>query len=294
MPDPRLLFVAVVWAVNFAFVKYALADFLPLSFTIVRFALASLFLVLVMLATREPFILERRHVGAVIRLGFIGITMYNLLFMEGLKYTTASNSALFISSSPLFAALILAASQKRGISPPVGLGLLLSTIGVFLIIQSKPGGVALSREDVAGDLLTLCAALFWALYTIMARPLLEIYSAVKLTAYCMAAGTLLLLPIGAADLLHQSWGAISIGSWAAFGFSTFISAGVAFTLWYQGVKRLGVTRTVVYHYLVPFIAVVFAALFLGDRMTALQVIGGGMILTGVYLVQRKNGEGEKA
>ncbi|OGW46262.1 MAG: hypothetical protein A2078_09550 [Nitrospirae bacterium GWC2_57_9] len=285
MWDPRLLFVAFVWAINFAFVKYALTDFTPLSFTVVRFALASLFLIVVMLAGREPFAVERRDIGPVVRLGFIGITLYNLLFMYGLKYTTASNSALFISSSPLFAALVLAFLEKRPIRLPVGIGLLLSTLGVFLIIRSKAGGISFSRQDVAGDLLTLCAAFFWALYTIMARPLVGKYAPVKVTAYSMAAGTLLLLPLGAGDLMRQSWGAISFKSWAAFAFSTFISAGVAFTLWYQGVKRIGVTRTVVYHYLVPFIAVVFAALFLHEQITLLQVSGGALILLGVYLVQ---------
>ncbi len=288
MLDPRLLLVAVVWAVNFAFVKYALADFYPLSFTVVRFALAALFLVLIMVLNRESLRVERRDVGGVIRLGFIGITMYNLLFMYGLKYTTASNSALFISTSPLFAALILALSQKRRFKLPVVSGLALSTVGVFLIIRSKSGGISFSRQDVAGDLLTICAALFWALYTILARPLLEKYSALKITGYSMAAGTVLLLPIGLSEVVHQPWNMISIKSWAAFGFSTFISGGVAFTLWYQGVKRLGVTRTVVYHYLVPFVAVVFAAVFLNEGITVSQVIGGILILIGVYIVQTRN------
>ena len=97
-----------------------------------------------------------------------------------------------------------------------------------------------------------------------AKPLLEKYSAIKVTAYSMAAGTVLLLPIGAYELLHQSWTAVSVRSWTAFAFSTFISGGIAFTLWYQGVQRIGVSRTIVYHYIVPFVAVLFAALFLGE------------------------------
>lgn len=290
MLDPRLLLVAVIWGVNFAAVKYALADFSPLSFTVARFALASLFLVVVMLSGRRSLALERRDLGAVIRLGFLGITAYNLLFMYGLKFTTASNSALFISTSPLIAAVILAVTRKQPPGVLVGTGLLLSTVGVLLIIQNKPGGLAFSRLAVFGDVLTLFAAVFWALYTIQARPLLEKYSAVKITAYSMAAGTVILLPLSAVELLRQSWESISITSWAAFGFSTFLSAGVAFTFWYQGVKRIGVTRTVVYHYFVPFVAVVFASLFLHERITLLQIIGGILILLGVYLVQKQHGQ----
>lgn len=290
MFDTRLLLVAVIWGVNFGIVKFALADFSPLSFTVARFALASLFLVAVMLAGREPFSLERRDIGRVIRLGFIGITMYNLLFMYGLKHTSASNSALFISTSPIFAALALAIFQNRKITPAVVAGLLISAIGVVLIVEGGPGGIEFSGDAAFGDLLTLCAAVFWALYTVLARPLVEKYAPVKITAYSMAAGTLLLLPIGAADLARESWTAIPAEAWAAFGFSTFISGGIAFTLWYQGVRRIGVTRTAVYHYLVPFVAVVFAALFLGEDIFLLQILGGALILLGVYAVQRKTGK----
>jgi drug/metabolite transporter (DMT)-like permease len=283
----RLLVVAVVWGVNFAFVKFALADFYPLSFTVLRFFLAALFLVAIMLVRREPLFLERGDIGETGKLGFIGITLYNLLFMEGLHLTTASNAALFISTSPLFAALLLARSTRERFKAPVVTGLLLSTLGVFLVIQSRPGGLDLSRRGLAGDLLTLCAAAFWALYTIKAKPLLAKYSAIKVTAYSMAAGTVMLLPIGAYELLNQSWSNVSLRSWAAFLFSALISGGLAFTLWYEGVKKIGVTRTVVYHYLVPFVAVLFAALFLGERITLSQILGGVFILTGVSLVQRR-------
>jgi drug/metabolite transporter (DMT)-like permease len=290
MLSPRLILVSVIWGVNFAFVKYALADFSPLSFTALRFFLAALFLIAVMVVNREPLAMERRDILAIFKLGFIGITLYNILFMEGLNHTTASNSALFISSSPLFAALILALKNRERINAQTIAGLLLSTCGVLLIIQSRPDGLSFSRRDLAGDLLTIAAAAFWALYTIKAGPLLKKYSAIKVTAYSMAAGTVLLLPISGYELLHQSWSSVSVRSWAAFSFSAFVSGGIAFTLWYQGVQTIGVTRTVVYHYIVPFVAVLFAALFLGERIAFLQIIGGISILAGVYLVQSRNNQ----
>ena len=119
-----------------------------------------------------------------------------------------------------------------------------------------------------------------------AKPLLEAYSPVKVTAYAMAAGSVLLLPAAMYELIHQAWSAISAPSWAALGFAAFISGGLAFSLWYQGIKRIGVTRTIVYHYLVPFVAVVFAAVFLDERISPLQVLGGLSILAGISLVQR--------
>lgn len=290
MLDARLLFVSLVWGVNFAFVKFALTDFLPLSFTIVRFFVAALFLAGVMFATREPFAIEPRDRRAIVKLGFIGITLYNIFFMYGIKYTTASRSALFISLSPLFAVLLQARTGKERLTRGIALGLLLASTGVYLVISGRHGGFSFTAAGLTGDLLTLCAAALWALYTLQAKPLLVKYSAITITAYSMAAGSVLLLPFGLHELLKQSWTAVSLQSWAAFGFSTIVSAGIAFSLWYQGVRRIGVTRTIAYHYLVPFVAVVFAVLFLGEHITLVQLAGGIAIIGGVATVQRMKPE----
>jgi drug/metabolite transporter (DMT)-like permease len=285
MLNLRLILVAVIWGVNFSFVKFALGDFYPLTFTIVRFFLAALFLLCIMAVQREPFMVERRDAGKIILLGFIGISLYNLLFIYGLQRTTASNSALFIAMSPLFAAMTQLVTRSERLTSAALLGLFMSTVGATLIIWTRTGGISLSWHDLSGDLLTLSASFSWALYTLLAKPLLEKYSPLKITAYTMAIGTLLLVPMGFSELTEQSWRTISVTSWAALGFGAFIAGGIAYTLWYEGVQKLGVTRTIVYHYLMPFVAVSFAALFLHEQITVLQVFGGGSILAGVYLVQ---------
>src|SRR5208283_1837328 len=106
-----------------------------------------------------------------------------------------------------------------------------------------------------------------------------------ITAHSMFAGSLLLLPASIPGLCNQSWSAISMLSWSALAFAAFIAAGIAYVFWYKGVKALGVTRTMVYHYLMPFAAVLFAAVALGEKITRFQIGGGASILLGVYLVQ---------
>ncbi len=284
----RLLIVALVWGINFSIVKFSLRDFHPMSFTVVRFGLASVFLFAIMLMTRESLAIDRQDRGPLVRLGFIGITLYNLFFMYGLRFTTAANSALLISLSPLAGVLIQAALGRERLVFRTGVGLVLATIGVILIIRSHQGEMSFSSSAVVGDLLTLIATVSWALYTIAAKPLLEKYSAIKVTACAMATGSILLIPLSLPDLVRQSWSYIMPVSWSALGFAAFIGAGMAYVLWYQGVKTIGVTRTLVYHYLVPFAAVLSAAMLLGESITLLQVIGGIAVLMGVYLVQSKS------
>jgi len=288
MINPRLLLVAIIWGINYPVVKLALSDFLPMSFTVVRFFLASFFLISFMMLSQEPLSIDRRDRPAFIKLGVLGITLYNLFFMYGLKYTTASNSALFISTSSLFAVFIQAASGRERVTARIVTGIVLASVGVIFIIRGHGGDLTFSSSGLFGDLLTLVAAVLWALYTITAQPLLEKYSAVKVTAYSMTAGSILLLPIGLYELVRQSWTGISFQSWFALGFAAFFSAGVAFTLWYQGVKRIGVTRTIVYQYLVPCVAVIVAVFFLGEQISMLQLLGGIAILVGVFLAQSKS------
>ena len=287
MFDPRLLIVAVVWGMNFSVVKFALGGFSPMSFTIARFSSAALVLLAIMAIRRESFALERRDRMPVITLGLIGITFYNILFMYGLRYTSASHSALFISMSPLFAAIMQGIAGRERITRSTTAGLILASLGAYLIIRSRHGEISFSSGNLSGDLLTICASVLWALYTIKARPLLERYSPIKTTAYSIVAGTVLLLPFSTRELAGQSWSSISAGSWAALAFAAFIGGSMAYVLWYEGVCRIGVTRTIVYHYIVPFVAVVFAALVLSEEITLSTAAGGTAILSGVALVQRK-------
>jgi drug/metabolite transporter (DMT)-like permease len=280
-----LLFVALVWGINFSIVKFSLAEFHPLGFTVVRFALASLFLLMVMIARRESLSVNRGDRLAIIGLGLIGISLYNLFFMYGLKVTTAANSALLISLSPLFGALIQSARGREQLTFRIVAGLACATGGVILIVTGRHGDLTLLSSGIKGDLLTLCAALTWAVYTLSAGPLLRKYSAIKVTAYAMASGSALLLPVSLQSLAAQPWSGISGNAWAALAFAAFIAAGVAYVFWYEGVKRIGVTRTMAYHYLMPIAAVISASLILGERITVSQILGGFTALAGVYLVQ---------
>ncbi|HTG00648.1 MAG TPA: DMT family transporter [Nitrospirota bacterium] len=288
MFDIRLLFVAVAWGVNFSVVKYALAEFEPLAFTLVRFTLAGVFLLAVMRVGNTPFAIDRKDRFSVAMLGLTGIALYNIFFMYGLRFTSASNSALLISLSPLAGALFQSAAGKEKITIRMCAGLCLATAGVVMIIRSHHHAFTLSSASIKGDLLTLCATFAWALYTIRAKPLLGKYPSLTITAYSMLGGSIMLLPAGMPELINQRWSAVSTASWTALAFSVFIAGGLAYVFWYDGVKRIGVTRTMAYHYLMPFAAVLFSALALKENVTPLQIAGGAAILTGVYLVQKKS------
>ena len=104
----RLWLLVLIWAANFSVVKAALADFRPLAFNAIRFVLASAVLLAFLWSARKPLRFERRDWPALLALGLVGNTFYQVLFIVGLDWTLAGNAALLLGASPVFVTLLSA------------------------------------------------------------------------------------------------------------------------------------------------------------------------------------------
>jgi drug/metabolite transporter (DMT)-like permease len=278
-----LALMVVVWAVNFSVVKWALAVFDPLGFNALRFVLASAF-VYVVLRWQGPIRMPaRRDVPRLILLGVVGNVLYQLAFIFGLDLTRAGNASVMMALTPLFIALL---SWRVGHEQPgrfTWIGGACSVAGVALV-----SGTALQLEGTSallGDLILVGAGMTWACYTVGSRPLIQRYGSVPVTAWTMWSGTVVIALLGVPSLLAQPWGEVSAGAWGGLMFSAFLSIGLSYLIWYRGVERLGNTRTSIYSNLTPAVALVVAAVWLGERLTIFSVLGAAMTIGGVMLVR---------
>jgi drug/metabolite transporter (DMT)-like permease len=278
-----LALMVLVWAVNFSVVKRALDTFEPLGFNALRFVLASAF-VYVVLRWQGPIRLPTRHdLPRLVLLGVVGNVLYQLGFIFGLNLTRAGNASVMMALTPLFVALL---SWRMGHEQPgarTWVGGLCSVTGVVLV-----SGAALRIEGTAallGDLIMVGAGLTWAFYTVGSRPLIERLGSVQTTAWTMWSGTVVLALIGVPSLRAQDWGAVSVEAWGGLLFSAFLSIGLSYLIWYRGVERLGNTRTSIYSNLTPAVALVVAALWLGERITAFSVLGVALTIGGLMIVR---------
>jgi drug/metabolite transporter (DMT)-like permease len=282
--DLSLLLMVLVWGVNFSVVKWALDTFPPLGFNALRFVLASLF-VLAVLRLRGPLPLPRRQdVRRLVLLGVAGNVLYQLGFIYGLTYTRAGNASVVMALTPVFIALLSSMAGHELHRRRVWLGAACSVVGVALVTG---GAVRLGDEPLAwlGDLLLVGAGGVWALYTVGARPLIERYGAVAVTAWTLWVGTGVLVLIGIPDLLAQEWAAVSPAAWGGLFYSAVLSIGLAYLIWYGGVARIGNTRTAIYSNLTPLVALATAALWLGEAVTPLTLAGVALTLGGVMVVR---------
>ena len=164
-------------------------------------------------------------------------------------------------------------------------------MGVGLVIAGNPGVDAATAfaGQASGVALMLAASLAWGVYTALSRPLLG--------ARGLAAGPDLLghrgvvpralLLLAAPELGAVDWGRFDAPVWGALLFSGGLSTGLAYAIWNASVLKVGSSRTAAVSNLVPFVGVLAGVVLQGDRVTALQILGGVLVVVGVVVVRRR-------
>lgn len=283
--DLAMLLVVFAWGINLTVLKVGLRDIDPHAFNSVRLTLASL-AYLVVLAVRPSAVRAlKRDIWKIAGLGLLGITAYQVFFIKAISIMNASAAAVVMGTSPIFIALLSTAVGQEKIHWAGWLGILLSFAGFFLVVSGQNGGGSLTWNASQGAVLILLANACWAGYTVFARPILERHRPFQVSAMATVLGTAVYLPFGLPGLSRLAWESVTALGWGAIAYSGLVAITLCFALWYVSLKAVGSAKTGIYGNLMPIVAVVFAAIVLGDRLTSLQVLGAAVTLTGVYLTR---------
>ena len=274
----------VLWAANFIVVKTAVAQLPPVGFTFLRFTLASLTL-LVLLRWREGSVgLPRRDLVAILGLGAVGFGAYQILWTTGLTTVPAGDSALLIATTPVLVALLSVVARSDVLTPVKLAGVVISFVGVVVVIGSGPGFTL--GNSIAGEAITLAAAVCWSAYTAFGAPFVRRHSPLRATAWATVSGTLVLAPLAVVQLASMDRIPLGLDVLGAVLYSGMLAAGVSNVIVLNGVKVVGPTRTAALQFLVPALAVVLAFVFLREEIRPGQVLGGAIILGGVLITRR--------
>lgn len=282
-PDPAdgmLVAANVIWSLNYATTKYAFERWSPIAFSGLRFATAGIALALIIRLREGGIGVERRDVRLVVLCGIVGIFLNQLTFTYAVDYTAAANVALILGSAPAFAAVFAVVFGHERVRPAHWLALAVSLVGVALVVV---GGSNLAGFSLRGDLLAVGAALTWAAYTVMLRPLFGRYSAGRISALVILIGATVMAPVTVVQVANQDFGALTRLDWGAWAYSTIGPLLVTNWLYFRSLHRVGAARATLYMYLQPFLGAVFAAWLLGEKLVAVQLVGGAVIVGGVAL-----------
>lgn len=263
--------------------KAANVEIPPIAFAFLRFGSAAL-LLLVFLRWREgsiavPWPALRR----ILLFGGIGFGVYQILWPTALQTIPAGDSAFIIAATPVLTALFAVRAGTDTLTARKLIGALISFVGVGIVVAGGPGlNLAAS---LVGDLLTLAAAVCWAIYTSFGPAAMASWSPLRTTAWGMVGGTIVLAPIGLWQAASVDWSSVSSAAWLGFAYSTVLAAGVANVIVFHAIRLLGPTRITALQFLVPFIAVLLGAFFLHEPVTVAQLGGGAVIIGGVAIAR---------
>ena len=275
--------VVLTWGINFGIVKSAYQDLPPVLFAAIRFTVSGILVLILTLWREKEIWIQWKDVARVVVVGGMGIGFYQIFWSLGLNVTSASNSALIVSTQPLLGALYMNLIKKEVVGTRRYMGMLLALAGVILVILKPTAHLHFSFDTLWGDLITLMAGISSTVFfSAWSRPLLKVYSPMRLMGYCMMVGASVLW-IAAFIMPHSiTWDLMGARAWWSLGYAIFFSGVLGHICWYEGIRRIGVTKSMVHLYFIPICAVLFNYFLMGEKIFFQQILGGTLILWGVH------------
>ena len=274
---------AVFWGANYAATKYAAEFMPPLLIVAFRFTAGGILMICLLRLLEPADRLKLKDFLPVAGLGCLGVAIGQTAFTFGVSMTSAANTGLIFATAPIWGFLLglllgLERPARRGI---VGVGL--SILGVGIVFYE---GLGAEGTSLAGDLFVLLAAVAFGGYTVLSMPVLERHSPLTVATYSLLFGGLVVLLFSSTHLSELKWESVRASAWAAVAFSAVLATAFSFSAWQTGVFRIGANRVLVYQYLITVTGVASGIVFFGEVLGTEKIVGGVIILLGVYLARR--------
>lgn len=281
-----LFFVVFFWGTSWAVSKYGLIELSPLHFATMRFLIASAIFFILLKCVYKDYKIDKKDHLYLLLLGILGISLYFIILYSGLRYTTTVNSSIIFATSPIHTVLLssLIFHQEK-LTPQKLMGSILAFLGVILVLTN--GTLSIGQETLKGDMLITINSILWSLFTILGKELVDKYEPFVVMAYITIYGTLTLLPFTITPDFLKSFTTINIATWGAVMYLAVFCSVYGFYMWYRGIKIIGASRTAMFNYLNPLIAVIVGIIFLKEPIGINTFLGGIAIFAGVYIASGK-------
>jgi drug/metabolite transporter (DMT)-like permease len=291
----KLVISMIIWGGTWVSGRVVAAEIHPVSAAFLRFAVASAFLlVMAMRVERRWPRLALRDAGWAAVLGATGVFAYNILFFTGLKTVQAGRASLIIAATPAVVALLSRVLLREPLAWSRAVGIPVSLAGVAVLLSRGDVSSLLSGGVSPGDLAIFGCVAAWSAYTLAGKQAMARMSPVSAVTWSCLLGDAMLLPPALADgVLAQAAGA-SLLIWANLLFLGVMATGLAFIWYYQGIRAIGAARAGIFINLVPVAAVAMGLAILGEEVGLSMLLGGAMVLAGVFLTNRPGRPGSLA
>lgn len=280
---------AVFWGGSFVAGRAVAGEVPPFSAAFLRFACATLVLGLYTLFTQGS--LPRPRPGQLLQiivLGLTGVFAFNFFFFAGLADINASRAAMIVALNPALIALASSWLFKEKMGWAGFGGVLLCVAGALVVISRGHPWALFTAGIGRGELYILAACASWVVYSLIGKVTMRELSPLTVLTYACLLGTVALVPPAV------YWGGLGqgilgygLGTWAWLAFAGVPGAALAYLWFYEGIRKIGPSRTGTFISLVPICTVLLAWLLLGEPVEMSLALGAGMVTAGLILTNQR-------
>ena len=303
-PSRAVLTIAItllmaIWAVNFLVVKIGLRYLPAITFVSFRIVVAGLFMIAIaLLCRRLPISSATGHQPRVIShsprdyftfayLGFFGVSLNQFCFTLGLRYTNVTHSSIIVGMAPIYTLTLAVLFRLEPLTWRKALGMAIAFSGVVALASAA--GIPNHSPTLLGDAVTMCGSIGFAMYVVLGKRVAAKHDAITMTTWNFIFGALLILPVSLREaatfgLLHH-WHTIPWQAWTCILYTGLFSSTLAYLFYYWLLRYLEASQLASFSYLLPVSASGLGILFLGERRSWLELLGGALALLGVYTIE---------
>lgn len=277
----------VLWSFNYVAGKIALRHMDGFTLASFRITLGALIMIPLFLQRGSAKALQLRDIWILSCLGFF-LCLNQFFFTVGLAFTTSGHSSMILGFGPVIVLLMASAFRLERLTPAKALGMLVAFGGVT-VLATEQGLDIRHSSTLSGDLLTLCGTTSFAFYVVLGKKVASRYDSITMNAINGFAGAVCVAPLTFRQAAHLQWAGVGSSGWLGLVYMAAFSSVVAYILFYWVLRYMEASRVSAINYFQPVGAVLVALLFLGEQPTRYLLIGGALILFGVYVAERAKG-----
>lgn len=274
--------VVAIWGETFVSSKVLLgAGLMPADIFCFRFVMA--YLGMCLFSHKRLWAKTWTHELMLLAVGVLGGSLYFLSENMALMYSTASNVAILVGSTPLVTAILLAVFYRdERMSRRQMVGSLIAFVGMALVVMN---GQFVLKLNPKGDVLALCAALTWGGYSLVMKRLSPHYDASFITRKVFAYGVLSIVPYFLfVETLHFDSSVLMQPSvWGNLLYLGLVASMLCYFSWNWVLSRLGTVRATNIIYLQSFFTMLIAHVVLDERITIMAIVGTVLLVLGVRI-----------
>ena len=280
------IIVIFIWSITFISTKILLNKLNPAEIMFYRYIIAYISLILVYPKFHKSS--GPKEEILFLLTGIFGGTLYFLSENYALKFSLASNVGLLVASAPLLTAMIAHILMKdEKVEKGWYIGALVALIGVALVVFN---GQFILKLNPLGDFLAIFAAFSWAIYSILIKKIGNLYNSIYITRKVFFYSIITMIPTlfftGSKLEIEVLLDSSVILNLLFLG---ILASSICFVLWNKVIMVIGVVKSNNFIYLIPFVTMIASAIMLKENIKFISILGGVLIILGVYISEyRKN------